>query len=86
MTWNVELTKPAYKQLKTIAKKDRLHIAAALQDMERDPYSGDIKWIDKREGVLRRRVGNWRIFFAVLKETGYVPVLAIERRKSKTYS
>lgn len=86
MTWNVEITKPAYKQLRAMPKMDRARVLSALREMAHDPYSGDIKWIDKQRGVLRRRVGSWRVFFVIVQDILYVPIIAIKRRDSKTYS
>jgi mRNA-degrading endonuclease RelE of RelBE toxin-antitoxin system len=53
--------------------------------MERDPFHGDIAKLKGQDGTLRRRVGNWRIFFDVDFERRLVQILAIERRTSTTY-
>jgi mRNA-degrading endonuclease RelE of RelBE toxin-antitoxin system len=50
-----------------------------------DPLRGDIKYLRGQSGRLRRRVGNWRIFFRLLPEQRHVLVSAIERRTTTTY-
>lgn len=57
---------------------------SALDEMEKDPFAGDIKYLRGDPG-LRRRVGNWRIFFRVERAENTVYISAIERRTSTTY-
>jgi mRNA-degrading endonuclease RelE of RelBE toxin-antitoxin system len=54
--------------------------------MKREPYSGDTKPLrGKHQGASRRRVGSWRIIFAVKTEIRTVLVADITRRTSSTY-
>ena len=57
---------------------------AALDVMQADPFSGDIKYL-KGHARLRRRVGNWRIFFRVERAENTIYISAIERRATTTY-
>lgn len=82
--WVVVLAGPARKSLKKIPSPDRARVRAALEEMELDPFAGDIKYL-KGDPRLRRRVGNWRIFFRVERDRNTVIISAIERRTSKTY-
>jgi mRNA-degrading endonuclease RelE of RelBE toxin-antitoxin system len=52
--------------------------------MEADPFQGDIKFLKGQE-TLRRRVGDWRIFFRLESNQKTLYVTAIERRTSTTY-
>jgi mRNA-degrading endonuclease RelE of RelBE toxin-antitoxin system len=52
--------------------------------METNPFSGDIKYL-RGEATLRRRLGNWRIFFRVERGENTIYISAIERRTSTTY-
>jgi mRNA-degrading endonuclease RelE of RelBE toxin-antitoxin system len=52
--------------------------------MEADPFSGDIKYL-KGDPRLRRRVGDWRIFFRVERSENTIYISAIERRSTTTY-
>lgn len=85
MPWTVILAGPAEKSLRGIPARDRERIHAALADMAADPFGGDIKFLQGQRGSLRRRVGNWRIFFRLIPEQRHVLVSAIERRTSTTY-
>jgi len=84
-TWTIILAGPATESLKRIPTRDRERIHAALKEMEVDPFQGDIKYLKGQSERLRRRVGNWRIFFRLVVEQRHVVVLAIERRTSTTY-
>jgi mRNA-degrading endonuclease RelE of RelBE toxin-antitoxin system len=77
----VVVARSAEKKLHKAPAKDQAHILKALRDMEQNPFHGDIA---KLKG-LRRRVGNWRIFFDVDFDRRLVQILAIERRTSTTY-
>jgi len=59
-------------------------VRAALDEMEADPFSGDIKYL-KGDPRLRRRVDNWRVFFRVERAEHTVYISAITRRTSTTY-
>lgn len=53
--------------------------------MASDPFKGDIKYLKSQKDRLRRRVGDWRIFFRLVPEQKLVLMSAIERRISTTY-
>jgi mRNA-degrading endonuclease RelE of RelBE toxin-antitoxin system len=82
--WRVVLAGPAQKSLERIPPRDRARVHAALGEMETDPFSGDVKYL-KGDPRLRRRVGNWRIFFRVERAENSIYISAIERRSSTTY-
>jgi mRNA interferase RelE/StbE len=84
MEWTVVLAGPAQKSLKRIPSGDRTRVEAALGEMQRDPFQGDIRKLQGLSG-FRRRVGNWRVFFDIVLERKHVVVTAIERRTSTTY-
>ena len=84
MEWNVVLAGPAGKSLKKIPVGDRKRILDAFNEMQQNPFSGDIKKLQGLPG-FRRRVDNWRILFEVFPENRRVVVAAVERRTSTTY-
>jgi mRNA-degrading endonuclease RelE of RelBE toxin-antitoxin system len=61
MEWTIVLAGPARKSLDRIPTKDRRRILAALDEMQQNPFQGDIRRLQGLSG-FRRRVGNWRIF------------------------
>lgn len=82
--WLVVLAGPARRSLKRIPPSDRTRIRAALDEMEINPFQGDIRYLKGQEG-LRRRVGDWRIFFRLEPVRRTLYITAIERRTSTTY-
>jgi mRNA interferase RelE/StbE len=84
MEWTVVLAGPAAKSLKKVPAGDRKKIVAALEQMQQDPFQGDIRKLQGLPG-FRRRVGNWRILFEIVVERKHIVVTAIERRTSTTY-
>ena len=54
----------------------------ALDEMERDPFSGDTKALSgDYKGTYRRRVGRYRILYAVDTEVRIVSIETIVHRK-----
>ena len=84
MKWEVVVEKGAAKRLQRFPKSDQKRVAAALIEMEGDPFSGDIV---KLKGIagFRRRVGAYRILFDLNLEARRVEVTDIARRSSTTY-
>jgi mRNA-degrading endonuclease RelE of RelBE toxin-antitoxin system/predicted transcriptional regulator len=78
------LAGPAQKSLERMPPRDQARVRAALDEMELNPFSGDIKYL-KGDPRLRRRVGSWRIFFRVERAQSAIYISAIERRSSTTY-
>jgi mRNA-degrading endonuclease RelE of RelBE toxin-antitoxin system len=67
-----------------MSANDAARIARALRDMSDDPLSGDIVKLKGTE-AFRRRVGDYRILFAVDFLQRAVAVLDILRRTTTTY-
>ena len=85
MPWDLVITKPAARDLKSLSRDDLHRIDAVFEAMRNNPYSGDIKFLAGTGGTLRRRVGVWRIFFEVHQRQQNVFILAVRRRTSTTY-
>jgi mRNA-degrading endonuclease RelE of RelBE toxin-antitoxin system len=86
MDWDVRLSSRAERALERIPARDRERVEAVLLQMKREPRSGDTKPLRGRhQGAYRRRVGSWRIIFAVKTEIRTVLVGDITRRTSSTY-
>jgi mRNA-degrading endonuclease RelE of RelBE toxin-antitoxin system len=84
MEWTVLLAAPARKSLDRVPASDRKRILTVLDEMQQDPFRGDVRKLHGLPG-LRRRVGNWRIFFEIVAERREVVVTAVQRRTSTTY-
>ena len=85
MAWTVTIAKPAQKQAARFPTKDQAKIGAAIQSMADNPFSGDVLKLEGSENLWRRRVGSYRIFFALDTTARVVAITAILRRTSKTY-
>jgi mRNA-degrading endonuclease RelE of RelBE toxin-antitoxin system len=85
IAWTVLVAKAAQKQLARSPASDRARIVASLQSLSRDPFSGDIVKLHGTDKGWRRRVGSYRIFFAVNTLAKLVTVNAIVRRTTTTY-
>ena len=64
---------------------DRRRVLAAFDEMEQDPFSGDIVRLTAQPVAWRRRVGNCRILFDVELDRHRVLVYDVIRRTSTTY-
>jgi mRNA interferase RelE/StbE len=83
VSWTVRLTKRAARELRSIPNKDIQRVENALVALRDNPLSGDIRMLRGTGGVLRKRVGSWRVFFEIEEETVFV--LRIVRRTTTTY-
>ena len=87
MSWICELTDDAKQDLRELPKAIQKRVARALDQMQADPFQGDVKALRGEEwkGVFRRRLGDYRLIF--LPELGQrrVRVLRIALRSGKTY-
>jgi mRNA-degrading endonuclease RelE of RelBE toxin-antitoxin system len=83
--WDLVITKPAERDLKALARRDLARVDLVFEAMQSNPYSGDIKFLKGTSGVLRRRVGSWRILFEVNQLKRCVIVLGVKRRTTTTY-
>jgi mRNA-degrading endonuclease RelE of RelBE toxin-antitoxin system len=85
MTWQLEVTGTAQKDLRKLPPKDLERVKAVLAAMEEDPFGGDIVRLKAQPAAWRRRSGSYRIFFDVYPGQLMIVVLAIKRRTSTTY-
>jgi mRNA-degrading endonuclease RelE of RelBE toxin-antitoxin system len=85
MPWALLITRPAERDLRTPSSADLRRINAAFEAMRANPYGGDVKFLAGTAGVLRRRVGAWRILFEVHQHERRVVILGVKRRTSTTY-
>ncbi|HEV2379372.1 MAG TPA: type II toxin-antitoxin system RelE/ParE family toxin [Terriglobia bacterium] len=83
--WVVAIARPAQKSLKRIPLQDQVRIREAIDEMEANPFQGDVRKLKGDRLGFRRRVGDWRIFFDPYPDEYRVVVTGIERRTSTTY-
>jgi mRNA-degrading endonuclease RelE of RelBE toxin-antitoxin system len=87
MTWAVELSAAAEKDLKRLPRDRQTRIEHAIDEMQENPFAGDVKALKGREwkGRYRKRVGPYRIIFAVDHKIEAAAISAILIRSGKTY-
>jgi mRNA interferase RelE/StbE len=81
VAWTVTLAPAARKQLRGIREKRlRGRIVPALQGLETDPRPAGAKRLAGQEGLLRIRVGDWRIVYELREREVVVLVVRIGPR------
>ncbi len=78
---NVKINKKALKELNSLPSDLRAKILEACKSMSIDPFDGDVRPLKGVGGVLRKRVGNYRIAFTVNFNDNEVVILKIGKRE-----
>ena len=79
--FSILVHRKALKEIDELPAEHRQRILSAIRLMAAEPFSGDVKPIRGVKGLLRRRVGDYRIAFSVNFEKGEVVVLRVGRRE-----
>jgi mRNA interferase RelE/StbE len=85
MRWGLALTSPAKRQLRRLSQPEQSEINQVFFLMRDNPFQGDIKFLRGGRGVLRRRVGDFRILYELHYDDKVIVVTAVKRRGSNTY-
>ena len=87
MSWRVELSDTAERQFKRLPRDVQRRIERAIDDLEVDPFRGDVIPLKGRrwQGRYRKRVGRYRIIFVPQHAGHIVEVSAILLRDERTY-
>ncbi|HTR38927.1 MAG TPA: type II toxin-antitoxin system RelE/ParE family toxin [Bryobacteraceae bacterium] len=87
MNWTVRLAEDAYQFVNSLPGKARRQASRSLNQLEADPFRGDVKPLKGEEwkGYYRKRTGDYRIIFSVNHSLRIVDVVAILLRSEKTY-
>jgi mRNA-degrading endonuclease RelE of RelBE toxin-antitoxin system len=87
MNWTVELSAAAEKDLKRLPRDRLASLMRAIDEMESDPFAGDVKPLSGPEwkGRFRKRVGRYRVIFTADRKIGKVAISAVLIRSEKTY-
>ena len=75
------------KDLKRLPRDRQARLERAIDEMEDDPFSRDVKPLKGHQwkGRYRKRVGAYRIIFTVDHKTRRVAIAAILIRSEQTY-
>ena len=87
MNWHVELSDVAEQQLKRLPRILQARMQRAIDELEADPFRGDVIPLKGRRwrGRYRKRVGRYRIIFSPNRDTRVVEISAILLRDEQTY-
>ncbi len=87
MSWMIRLAKEAAKQLKGVPADRQRLLRRRLQEMQADPFRGDVKPLKGKEwqGWYRKRVGRYRVIFTLDRAKRIVEIAAILVRDEGTY-
>ena len=79
--WNIEITRPARKELSRLPSQVQSRIAKAILALENDPFPHGCKKLRNRDG-WRIRVGDYRVlYFADTKARQIVVGIIGHRRE-----
>ena len=84
MTWRLELSAKAQKELDHVPEPDRAKILFRLWDLKTDPNPrGCVKITGSHYWRLRQ--GNWRAIYLIDPESHQVLIARVVRRNERTY-
>lgn len=81
--WRVLVPRSVHRRPARVPSTDRERLYDAFHEMERDPFSGDVRSL--AAVGYRRRVGSYRIIFSVIRPLRVVRIEDVARRTSTTY-
>ncbi|TSC70858.1 MAG: Addiction module toxin, RelE/StbE family [Parcubacteria group bacterium Gr01-1014_70] len=73
------------KDLKRVPRNIASRVFSVIEELQYDPYVGDIEKMSGEKNLWRRRTGDYRIFYEVLVREKTLRVMHVARRTSKTY-
>jgi mRNA-degrading endonuclease RelE of RelBE toxin-antitoxin system len=87
MSWRAELSNNAERHLARLPCDAQRRMARAIDELEVDPFRGDVIPLKGRrwQGRYRKRVGRYRIIFSLDHDHQIVAIAAILLRDESTY-
>ena len=80
MSFSIRIKGSAARDLRRVAKTDRLRIMSAIDRLSDSPFVGNALKGDLR-GLRRIRVGDYRVLYELLDETLVVLVVRVAHRR-----
>ncbi|PMB20064.1 type II toxin-antitoxin system mRNA interferase toxin, RelE/StbE family [Fischerella thermalis CCMEE 5205] len=84
MSYKVEISKRALKQLNKLSSEFQERIQAKIDDLASEPRPNGVKKLKNRENGYRIRVGDYRILYDIYDDILLITVVEIGHR-SKVY-
>ena len=81
MAYRLKVEQRAFKQLQKLQQPHRRRVTEAILALEEDPFPPGKKWkrLEDAGGLVRLRVGDYRVLYEVLDDEVHV-LLVIHRR------
>ena len=84
MSYKVEISKRALKQLNKLSSELQERIQAKIDDLASEPRPNGVKKLNNRENGYRIRIGDYRILYDIYDDILLITVVEIGHR-SKVY-
>ena len=85
MTYEVIFSPKSYKQIKSFDEKLKKRIKKAAIEVGNDPWRKGTIRVEGYENVRRKRIGKYRLLYAVDKHRKEILVVKIELKGETTY-
>ncbi|HLA95206.1 MAG TPA: type II toxin-antitoxin system RelE/ParE family toxin [Pyrinomonadaceae bacterium] len=85
MTYHVEISKEADKQISKLPKRDQLKVLNAIISLADNPRPHGYKKLEYYNEYFRYRVGNYRIIYQIRDKELFVFVVEVKKRDESTY-
>lgn len=82
MTYDIELSKIAVKNLAKIPRKDLVRIQIKIDTLTIEPRPIDLKKIEGETNLYRIRCGKYRILYRIFEEKILVLIVNVDHRQS----
>ena len=81
MAYRLKVERRAFKQLEKLPRADRMRVTEAILALEENPFPPGKKWkrLEGTGGLVRLRVGDYRVLYEVLDDEIHI-LGAIHRR------
>jgi len=79
IAWEIALTKPAKRAYDKAPRETRERLDGCFENLEKNPIYGNniMPLTGQLKGLIRYKVGEWRVIFRLHKEARLVEIVAI---------
>jgi mRNA interferase RelE/StbE len=81
VTYNIELSRGAYKSLKSIPQSDVRKIRDKIEKLKNDPLPHGSEKLEGSNDLYRIRSGDYRVIYQVVRKRLFVLVVKIGHRR-----
>ncbi|MFU8806447.1 MAG: type II toxin-antitoxin system RelE family toxin [Bradymonadaceae bacterium] len=81
MSYKIELTKAAGRELKKLERGIRDRLVGAIDNLGDNPRPTGVTKLSGEENLWRIRVGNYRVVYSILDDRLIVIVIRVRHRK-----